>query len=83
MRRPGEKPSISDSAIARLQMFHEERRKLEIKWGVEVAARAEGTLVYVDTEREDDFDAAGDYIYDASVNEDGDLEIETFDWWGK
>lgn len=61
-------------------MFHEQLVKLETLWGVEVDAE-DGSLGYVDTERTDDWD--GDGKYDAWPDENGKLQFETFDWWGK
>lgn len=81
MRKPGEKPEISATAKARIEMFHEQLAKLETLWGVEISAYEVGELVYIDTEREDDF---GDpEIHDAARTAEGNLEFETFDWWGK
>ena len=82
MRKPGEKPEISATAKARIEMFHEQLAKLELLWGVEIQPTQDGTaLVYVDTQREDDWD--GEAYFDAFVEEKGKLEFETFDWWGK
>ncbi len=82
MRQPGEKPEISATAKARIEMFHEQLLKLENLWGVTVQASIDGIgVVYVDSERTDDWDEQG--YFDARQDEHGKLVFETFDWWGK
>ncbi len=80
MRRPGEKPQISDEAKARIEMFHEQLQKLETLWGVELSTVEGCGIVYVDSRREDEWDDKAQY--DAWPDQDGKLVFETFDWWG-
>ena len=81
MRKPGEKPEISATAKARIEMFHEQLAKLENMWGVSVHANDRLGLSYVDEERTDTW--GGTAEWDAERTADGKLEFETFDWWGK